>query len=383
MPMTNNRIFYCLIKYKKTIDKKYLKLYFNFMNLKRISAYICIIIFSVLMFLGLSMLSYHKDIKMYEKYAVECMQNTENKYPNSYICPKDKDNCKNTEERLNPNSCFCAMYNLLAPSLLVYKAKANHKDLTFIRMSYTDSYIVPTIALEKADVFFGYGIWQDSNFENIASKLYQKVTYAYDCGVEKINIETPLVIFKSECIGTDKFILDEQNSSGKVHSFGQKLKQLNLKDKKVFIKMDIAGAETEVIPDLVKYADNITGITISVRTDNFKKIKLLLEQLPMIEKDFVLVYRNLLIAECETNYKCKYMDSTFSNAINLSYINKNLIDEKYLPFKQDFSNPNDYISPVRVKTFLPSYTINWRVVLYEKLKHFLKEINKKKAKVDK
>jgi len=318
---------------------------------------------------------YHKDIKMYKKFASECISNEDNIYPVSYICPKNHNNCKNEEQRLNPNSCFCSLYNLLAPRLLVYKVKSNHNDLTFIRMSFTDTYIVPTLALENADVFFGYGICDDSNFENIASKLYNKTTYAFDCGVERIKTETPLVIFKSECIGTDKFILEGQNSSGKVHSFGQKLKQLNLEDKKIFIKMDIAGSETEVIPDLVKYANNITGMTISVRIADFKKIKLLLEQLPLIEKDFILVYRNLLIAECDTNYKCKYMAPNFSTGINLTYINRNLIDEAYLPFQQDFSDPNGYISPVRVKAFIPSYTINWRVVLYEKLKHLFNHNN--------
>ncbi|MBQ2644014.1 hypothetical protein IJG14_00395 [bacterium] len=312
---------------------------------------------------------------MYKQYAFDCSKNETQLYPLMHYCTQNNANCKNLNPFQNPNSCFCALFNLLTPRLLVYKVKYNHKNLEFIRPSSANTYIVPTIALEEADVFFGYGIYNDIKFETITSKLYNKRTYAYDCGIDDIEIDSPLVTFKSECIGTDKFILNGQNSSGKIHTFGQKIKQLNLEHKKYFIKMDIAGAESEIIEDLLKYSNHITGISIVIRLEDNKKFEKLLNLLPLLEKDFVLVYRNLLSHECTTNNKCKYLHENLAKPIALTYINKNLVDEKYLPFKQDFSDEKMYSSPLQAKTYIPKYTINWRIVLYEKIKNFINQFH--------
>lgn len=348
------------------------------MTYSKIFQYVAFLFFLIAIYIEIQMFFYTKDINIYQKYFSECLQSPDKLFPESYVCPKTSKECSDIEPQTNPVSCLCSMYNLLAPSLLVYKVKSNHKNLDFIRPSSSDTYIVPTIALEKADVFFGYGIWKDSSFESNASKFYKKTIYAYDCGMEKIDENNPLVVFESECIGTDKFVIEELKSSGKIHTLGQKLKQLNLEDKKIFIKMDIAGAETEVIPDLLKHSDQITGISVVVRLDGIDRLAALLRLLPKMNEKFILVYRNLHLSECVTDCNCKYMHQNFAKPVTLTYINKNLADEKYLPFNQDCSKSNQYFSPYNLKSFIPPYTINWRVVLYQKISHLLKKDNQKK-----
>ena len=274
----------------------------------------------------------------------------------------------------NPDSCFCKMYNLLLPELLVYKVQSEGKDLQFIRFSW-DSYIIPTVVMEKADAFISYGTAYNILFEDNLSKFYKKNIYAFDCGVDSISdlTDNPYVFFESECIGTDKYILTEQGqvSSEKIHTLGQKLKQLKLDNKKIYLKMDIAGAEIEVIPDIVKYADSITGISIVIRLDETKRIVKFRELLKLFEKDFILVSRNGIRGESYSKCNCKYMKNEISNAIALTYINKNLVSSKYLPIKQDYHQNDKFTTIYGVFPSLPAFTTDWVVVVTEKIKSFI------------
>jgi len=240
------------------------------------------------------------------------------------------------------DSCFCKMYNLLLPRLIIYKAYNNFKPLKLLIETW-NPYIVPEIALEKADAIIGYGAGYEIQFEDHFSMLYDKPAYAFDCGVQGVKFNSKKCHFESECIGTDEFILHEkgQVSSGKMHSFENKLKQLNLTDKKVYLKMDIAGAESEVIPDILKFKDNITGISLVIHYKSSKDIIEDTKILKMLERDFVLIARNNHHVETYINTNCKYCDYKIAKAITLSYINKNLVDFKYIPFNQNNNRPKD------------------------------------------
>lgn len=286
---------------------------------------------------------------------------------------------KSNSVTYDADSCFCRMYNLLMPELLVYKVTSDNKDLDFIRFSW-DSYIIPTIVMEKADFFVSYGTAYNILFEDNLSTFYKKKLYAYDCGVDSIEelIENNSYIsFESECIGTDKFILTNlgQVSSQKIHTFGQKLKDLKAESKKIFLKMDIAGAEIEVIPDIVKYADNLTGIALVIRLDSTDRVVKFKNLIKLFDKDFILVSRNGIRGESYQGCKCRYMKGEISNAIALTFINKKLVDKKYLPIRQDYHQNDNFKTIYGVFPSLPPYTTDWEVVATEKIKEFLKKNN--------
>ena len=168
----------------------------------------------------------------------------------------------------------------------------------------------------------------------------------------------------------DEFILKEFNqvSSEKIHSFGQKLKELNLENKPVFIKMDIAGAEIGVMPDILKYADNIVGMAVVFRmntNDNIIEFDKIAKE---IEKNFVPVVRNMHIYESYEGCKCRYMQSFLSVPVCITYVNKKLITSDTIPFKQSCYEYESYIHPYKIPICLPRFTVNWVVVLDEKIK---------------
>lgn len=241
----------------------------------------------------------------------------------------------------SPN-CYILLYKKLMPYFLVYNAKVNSKPLEFIRLGHsTTIYVLPKYALEQSDALIGYGINDDILLEDQFADMYNKNSYGYDCGVKQIATKNKKCIFKSECIGTDKYLLTliGQKSSKKIHSFGQNLSKLGLNKKRVFVKMDIAGAEQEVMDDVLKYSDNITGLALVIHCDTVNQILPTIRMLKEINKNFVLVERHTHITHALYNikFKCSEGKGYFSSAMSLTFINKNLIDDYKLAMNQDSS----------------------------------------------
>ena len=267
----------------------------------------------------------------------------------------------------HPEGCYCRMYTRLLPRLLVYKVKHNKKELEFIRPSHNE-YVVPTLILEKADAFLSYGIADDIDFEYVISSLYKKNLYAYDCGVKSISKKNEYLTFESQCIGLDDYILKNMGhvSSGEIHSLGEKLKELKLENKKIYLKMDIAGAELEIIPDVIKYHKNLTGMNIVIKYDNSAELIKVESLLKDIEKNFVLVARNEMPGKkyCRCNYKNHYL----SGVVSLAYINKEFVDKKTMPFKQSYTSNSDYKQLYKLGDYIPKFDIDWILILSEKIK---------------
>lgn len=272
------------------------------------------------------------------------------------------------------NNCYKKMYNLLVPKLLVNKAFFNGKPLEFIILK--PSYVCPVIALEKSDALISYGVYEDMLAEEKFTEEYNKPSYSFDCGIADFKVPNEKCHFESSCIGTDEFILKEENqkSSGNIHTFLQKLDELELANKKVFVKMDIAGAEGHVLPDLIKNADNITGLSIVFRFKSAKEIYNDIAVLEQMKKDFILVARADHSFRSINKKRCRYMSGDFSEVIVLSFINKNLVNSSYIDWNQ-----------TSIQTFDPDY--NWfeqkptkidkTVVMYTKIKNIKRKLCKR------
>lgn len=212
--------------------------------------------------------------------------------------------------------------------LVVYEAVNDHKPLEMVRWGspHDGGYVIPKILLEKSDVMFGYGIGNDICFESSFSKKYGKESFCFDGGVKNIETGSEKCHFFSECIGNDKHLYEDQKSSGKFSSYSEHIKRHKLENKKIFLKMDIEGAEFDVFDDILKHSNSITGIVLEIHfmdDDNIKKTEKLLNEL---NKDFLLVHvhgNNL----CEYTFSARNLKNRASRAIELTYINRNIVDE--------------------------------------------------------
>ena len=312
------------------------------------------ILFAIFLFCILYISYYCIDYFLYYKNSIK----------NIKSCEQSQDDY--WDEKCEKDSCYIKMYNLLLPKLLTYSAKINSQPIK-TRMYYP-CYVLSDIALEKADALIGYGVFFDALAEEQFVYEYDKPAYAFDCGIPFFKTRHKKCIFESSCIGTDDFILKEenQNSSGNIHSFGQKLKELGFENKKVFIKMDIAGAETEVLPDILKYSDNITGMSITFRLTDTKKIIKSFDILDSINEDFILIARANHFSENHKEKKSKYLNGEIPAVIVLSYINKNLIDEYSLNWV-DKPIINDNIDKNNIHT-VPKGIIKKQIILLERIK---------------
>ncbi len=208
---------------------------------------------------------------------------------------------------------------------------------------FDGGYAVPELAFLEADALMGYGIADDISFEEKFSDLYKKPSFGFDCGVTNINIKNKLCKFIPQCIGSDKTIYNSQISSGKISSYFNQLKALNLETKKIFLKMDIEGAEYDAIKDiLLQEPKNITGIVVEIHMWNKDLVKEAIKTLEALNKDFVLVHVHV-IKYCGTKYiKTSNITGIISNQIELSYINKNLLSKYKLSKSQKHPTNIDY-----------------------------------------
>lgn len=206
-------------------------------------------------------------------------------------------------------------------------------------------YVIPNKSIDNADVLLGYGISDDISFEEEFSSKFHKKSFGFDCSITTIETNNNLVKFIPECLGTSDY--SDHKISTNISTFKEQLQKLDLENKKIFIKMDIEGAEYEVFSDILNDTRNITGIAMELHlntwTNNFEKA---ISLLSAINQHFYLV--NVHGNNCsEETFEAKNVEGGVSRLLQLTYINKNLVThakpEKITlhPSKHDIPNCSD------------------------------------------
>ena len=236
----------------------------------------------------------------------------------------------NTNTNGNTNISTNILYSKVIPLLKAYKAKVNGVNVELARIGniYDGGYVVPVEAMKAADVLMGYGIDIDISFERDFTQRYNKPSYGFDCGVEKIATGNDRCYFLSECLGTSDYLYNKEKSSGNIFTFSEQIERLRLTDKKIAIKMDIEGAEFVVMDDILKNQQNITSIVIEV---HFKKTtpENLVKFLSSINEHFLLLHIH------GNNFSsCK--KGEIPTVIELTYINKNLVSSYQVSDNQKY-----------------------------------------------
>ncbi|HCI48911.1 MAG: hypothetical protein A2621_01290 [Alphaproteobacteria bacterium RIFCSPHIGHO2_01_FULL_41_14] len=227
----------------------------------------------------------------------------------------------------------------------VYDAQDQKGPLVLKRIGrdYDGGYVVAEKSLKSADVLLGYGIADDISFEEAFCTLYKKPAYGFDGGVENVTSKNKLFTFFRESISSDKFLYGNQTSSGKVSTFGQQISRLKLQDKKVFVKMDIEGAEYDAFADILPHHAHITGIVLELHFKSLESLKRAIELLTNLDKHFLLIRIHGNNA-CGSRFSTKGMSGKIPYMVELTYINKNLVTKfelsKNQKHPQDLDMPN-------------------------------------------
>lgn len=263
------------------------------------------------------------------------------------------------------NGCFKDMCVYMFPELLIYKSKTSKKDSEIVDL---EVFSIAKKAYKKSAAVLCYGFGGTLNFE-MPSAIYGKPTYSFDCGYTQESFDklvrkndVPNLHFESKCIGSDKYLMYNQKSSHKVVTLGQQLKEMGLENEMVYLKFGIPEVY-RYMPDVLKYKDNISGISIIVDLFSPKYVIETIRMLDLINKDFILISRKPLYAFA--SYKLDYSKSIWGAQIALTYINKDLVDNYTINWNQDYYLPKN-----------KSSSIDFIVTLYEKLRIFKNDIKK-------
>lgn len=242
-----------------------------------------------------------------------------------------------------------------------YTAFDQNGEIKLVRIGRDNDggYIVPEIALKKADALIGYGILDDISFEEMFSDIYQKPSYGFDCTTKNIEIKNKLTQFIPECIGSSINIQNaiyNNSSMGKFTSFDQQLEKLSLQDKKIFVKVDIEGNEYEVFDDILKHTSNITGIAMELHFyENLQQFKAAKDLMIKLQKDFILLYVNGNAAAPKL-FSASNVEGMIPRAIELIYINKNLVDKYQI--SEDQKHPISFGMPLLKEKIEHGFKIN-------------------------
>lgn len=188
---------------------------------------------------------------------------------------------------------------------------------------YDGGYVVPEKAITAADVIMGYGISDDSSFEEMASEIYGKRSYGFDGSVALDKIAHPLFHFAPIYIIEDEKMRDLGGVPTKYSSFDEHLKIFHLQDKKIFVKMDIEYNEYLNMPDVLRHSSQVTGITFELHFLADEYIPKALNLLRQFQKDYLLVHvhgHNLF-----KRFQAPNAKGAIPQLLELSYIHKNLV----------------------------------------------------------
>ncbi|RUR20319.1 hypothetical protein ELY21_02030 [Legionella sp. km535] len=243
------------------------------------------------------------------------------------------------------NYLLAPLHENLVELLKVYSARDENGPLELVRHGKENDggYLAAVKALKQADVLLGYGIHKDNSFEDYFSLIYNKPSYGFDCGVEYIKSKSKLFTLVKECIVSDAFLYKPANTNHKVTSFAEQVDNLKIEGKKLFIKMDIEGAEYDAFSGIMKHKDNVTGIALEIHFNDARSVQNAITLLKQLEKHFVLIHVHGNNYATSTGFSTTKSLGTIPNVIELSYINKALVTNYNL--SEDQSHPRKIDQP--------------------------------------
>ncbi len=223
--------------------------------------------------------------------------------------------------------------------LKTYQPFLKNKPISLVRLgrNYDGGYAIPHLAMERADVLLGYGISNDISFEDSAAEIYGVQSFGFDGTCAQINPQSDRCVFIPYNIESKVSSAYSQFPS---LTFEEQLKMFNLQNKKMFIKMDIEGGEYNSLHEILDHQKNITGIVLEIHFCADDELSKALRLMQAINKNFLLVHvhgNNY----CTDFFKTSMSQGLITRVLELTYINRNLVDYCQLSPSQRHPLPID------------------------------------------
>jgi len=337
------------------------------MIIKKFIYFLSFIFLIGLIFVITQLLIYRNDIKNNSNFVNKCAENSQSY---DYIIRYSDKNNIPIRAVNDCNSCYCKMYDMLIPKLLIYKVWSDNKPLNFIKFITFNNYVISPITVKNADIIISvnHNI-SNINFEKNLFDVFQKPLYIFEYVENSINPGKQIIqVAKIKKSDKNDIIISEYKT---YTNYEQIINKLKLTDKKIFFKFDLNSDIANILNEIFLNSENITGFVIKAGFYDSYSLTEYAYLLNNIEKNFVLVHRTGSHFFSIVDSKCKYSEKNIPIPMYLTFINKKLISKKYLPVKQDYSSDTSYKEPYNSYHIIPKMTINWRIILYEKIKDLI------------
>ena len=208
------------------------------------------------------------------------------------------------------------------------------KDKIRLGNPFDGGYVVPSEIFSFIEVSYTYGVSTDISFELDMLKQKDILIRLYDHTVPTLPEQNQKLFFKQQGIAPSKY--------GPFDTFKNHLNQNGDSEKKIFLKMDIEGAEWDTIGQISdEFSKNIVAIVLEIHwLERIEELKNYLKTLEKINSKFTLIHIHGNNLSAVVHFGKKIIPEV----CELTFINSSLIKSKNvmtaeLPTKLDF--PND------------------------------------------
>lgn len=244
--------------------------------------------------------------------------------------------------------CYARMFELLSSDLVIYNVQKDNKELKLVKFDVNPAWI-PFLALQKSYAFL---------------RLYDKQTYI---STNTIQEKYKITVYEYN-----------QSEDKSQENFFEQLNQFKSINKKCFLELTLLNPDNEFFEKLMEYSDNICGLLIFINIEHTNNMIETYKAPNTLKGGYILTARNsyydvmLSIPRLiPTRY---YKGLIYDSTMVLSYINKDLVDNYQVSFKQ---NTDDFYKGEKVQGHrslnkIPKGDVPFVVTVSEILKQKLK-----------
>jgi len=201
---------------------------------------------------------------------------------------------------------------------------------------YDGGYVIPAKILKLADVVYSYGIDYHIDFEEDLIKRRNIPVRLYDHTVSGLPVENKSFFFKKQGIG--------KKAHGNFSTFKKHLEENGDTNKKIILKLDVEGAEWDVMDQIIKESSkNILAIILEVhRLYRYEKMLKYVKVFKKINSKFTLVH----LHGNNNSGLFVFGRKKISSTLETTFINNDLLARKTilkhsLPSEIDYPNISD------------------------------------------